>query len=405
MIDYPTAWQKKTLWTAISLVAMTIIGAFFVFIILLGREVISFLQPLLVPIAVAAILAYLLEPVVRKLCRWRIPRTWAVVLVFGMFILAGAIAAVIIIPVVRVQFGQLIGDLANPQTGLPAKIEEWRTWGLSLLATYHAKFDDAPFVASVNEWVMQHWPDWAQRTSGWLLGGLPGFLGGLGILLSLVLVPLFLFVFLKNTDSISRNWGNYLPVRASRFRDELVAVLTEVNGYLANFFRGQVVVSFIDGLLTGLALAIFVQLKYSLLIGLMVAVLGIIPYIGIVLSWAPAVLVAAVQFKGDWWPPVVVTIIFLLIQNIDGIFIAPKIIGESVGLHPLTVIVSVIGWGLLIGGILGALLAVPLTAIVKVLMNRYVWTRNDGTAIQESPRDPVEEASDRLANVAAESKT
>jgi predicted PurR-regulated permease PerM len=382
MADYPTEWQKKTLWTAISLVAITVIGAFFFFLVLLGREVLGFLQPLLIPIAVAAILAYLLEPIVAILTRLRIPRTGAVILVFGVFILAGVLASLFILPIARTQIVDLYRDLSDAERGLPAKIQELRQWATAQFQNYQTRFADEPIFASMETWVLQHWPEWAQKTSGYILGSIQGFLGGLGILLSLVLVPLFLFVFLNKADSISKHWGNYLPVRASRFRDELVAVLTEINGYLANFFRGQVVVSFIDGLLTGIALALIVQLKYSLLIGLLVAFFGIMPYVGIVLSWIPAVLVAVVQFRGEWWPPVLVTIIFLVVQNLDGILIAPKIIGDSVGLHPLTVIVSVIGWGLLIGGILGALLAVPLSATVKVLLTRYVWTRS------EQPRIP-----------------
>ncbi len=76
------------------------------------------------------------------------------------------------------------------------------------------------------------------------------------------------------------------------------------------------------------------------------------------ICWIPAVIIAAAQF-GDWWHPVLVTIIFVSANNIDGMIIAPKIVGESVGLHPLTVIISVLAWSLILGGLLGALLAVP----------------------------------------------
>jgi predicted PurR-regulated permease PerM len=70
-----------------------------------------------------------------------------------------------------------------------------------------------------------------------------------------------------------------------------------------------------------------------------------------------------------------VTLIFLAIQNLEGMFYAPRIVGNSVGLHPMTVIVSIFVWGLLIGGLLGPILAVPLTATLKVLLARYVWGR------------------------------
>jgi predicted PurR-regulated permease PerM len=85
-------------------------------------------------------------------------------------------------------------------------------------------------------------------------------------------------------------------------------------------------------------------------------------------------LIAAFQF-GDWTHPLLVTATFIVIQNLEGMFYAPRIVGKSVGLHPMTVIVSIFVWGLLIGGLLGPLLAVPLTATVKVLLARYVWGR------------------------------
>jgi predicted PurR-regulated permease PerM len=86
----------------------------------------------------------------------------------------------------------------------------------------------------------------------------------------------------------------------------------------------------------------------------------------------PAVLIAAFQW-GDWTHPILVTAIFIVVQNLEGLFYAPRIVGNYVGLHPMTVIVSIFVWGLIIGGVIGPLLAVPLTATLKVLFGRYVW--------------------------------
>jgi predicted PurR-regulated permease PerM len=122
-----------------------------------------------------------------------------------------------------------------------------------------------------------------------------------------------------------------------------------------------------------------------------------IPYIGIVLCWVPAVLIAAFQF-GDWWHPILVTIIFIVIQNLEGMFYAPRIVGNSVGLHPMTVIVSIFVWGLLIGGLLGPILAVPLTATIKVLMARYVWGKRLRKQLEDKIDNvPVVRESERAA--------
>jgi predicted PurR-regulated permease PerM len=203
-----------------------------------------------------------------------------------------------------------------------------------------------------------------------------------GFLLSMIIVPIYLYYFLIESRNISKSWGDYLPLRASAFKDEVVSALEEINGYLIAFFRGQLVVSLINGTATGLGLVI-VGLDFGLLIGLLLCVLGLIPYLGIVLCWIPAVIIASVQggagtwIPGDpWWVfPLVVSVIFFGVQQVDGLFITPKIVGESVGLHPMTVICSVFVWSLLMGGLLGAILAVPMTATLKVLLRRYIWER------------------------------
>ena len=139
-----------------------------------------------------------------------------------------------------------------------------------------------------------------------------------------------------------------------------------------------------DGILIGAMLTIFPGLNFAPVIGLLVVILTMVPYIGIIICWVPAVLIAAFQF-GGWWP-LWVTIIFVVIQNLEGMFYAPRIVGNYVGLHPMTVIVSIFVWGLLIGGLLGPILAVPLTATLKVLLTRYVW----GRRLREETTESIE---------------
>ena len=202
-----------------------------------------------------------------------------------------------------------------------------------------------------------------------------GFLGVIGFAFSAVIVPFCLWYFLKEGDQIKEHWGDYLPLRQSRFKEELVSVLGEISGYIAAFFRGQLLVSVIDGTLLGIALLI-VGLDFALLIGLLAVFLTLMPYLGILLCWIPAVTIAALQF-GDWQHPFIVTAIFAAVQQFEGFVITPRVVGETVGLHPLTVILSAVGWSLLLGGLLGALLAVPLSAACKVLLRRYVWSRRE----------------------------
>ncbi len=113
-------------------------------------------------------------------------------------------------------------------------------------------------------------------------------------------------------------------------------------------------------------------LDFSFFIGLLVVVLTFIPYLGIILCYIPAILIAIIQY-GDFVHPLYVVAIMFSVQTLESTIISPKIVGDSVGLHPVTVIFSVFGWSLLLNGPIGAILAVPLSATVKVLLRRYVW--------------------------------
>ena len=214
-------------------------------------------------------------------------------------------------------------------------------------------------------------PAWSDKIWNLIKKSIGGFLGVAGFILSLVMVPIYLFFFLKERPRIERRWKDYLPLRASPFKDELAETLSQINRYVIAYFRGQLLVCLVDGTLIGSALTLL-GLNFAPLIGLLVVILTMIPYVGIIVCWVPAVLIAAFQW-GDWTHPIIVTAIFIVIQNLEGMFYAPRIVGNSVGLHPMTVIVSIFVWGLLIGGLLGPILAVPLTATLKVLLSRYVW--------------------------------
>jgi predicted PurR-regulated permease PerM len=383
----PTPFQRKIFWAAVTSVSFVAMGAVATLLGWLIVNAISYLQPVLIPIAIAAILAYLLDPVVTWLERRRLSRTMSVITVFSVSIAVVAGILIYIIPAVGnqgQQFATHMPEYTERAQALISKTIE-NAKRLSELPIFQRPEDpvirptafSGYLATAIDEgiaWLQTKLPDIAVAAGQFLQKSIGGFLGVFGFLLSLILVPIFLFFFLKEGHSISQNWSNYLPLRASPLKSEIVSLLNEINNYLINFFRGQLLVSLVDGLLIGLCLLIFVRLEFSLLIGLMVGLLGLIPYLGMMVCWIPAVIIAAAQF-GDWWHPVLVTIIFLAANWFDGMIIAPKIVGESVGLHPLTVIISVLGWSLILGGLLGALLAVPLTATLKVLLKRYFWDR------------------------------
>jgi predicted PurR-regulated permease PerM len=422
-MSYPTPWQSKVMWAALTALFIVFLTVTVCSVVWLAANLISFLQPILIPVAIAGILAYLLDPLVTKLCRKGLGRTKAVVLLFTVTFVALATLIAWLVPMISVQS-------ANFAKELPAYTQKARDRVVDLIYRYDRTFgvpgatkgksvsptknfvdwllgpspaphaspaaspqpessptetisaaSDKPTLADrqrIQVWVEKQIPNLERQLPtlteqlwGILKKSIGGFLGVTGFLLSLVMVPIYLFFFLKERPRIEQRWRDYLPLRASPLKDEIAEVLSQINSYIIAYFRGQLLVCLVDGILIGSILTLF-GLNFAPLIGAFVVVLTMIPYIGIVLCWVPAVLIAAAQY-GDWWHPFWVTVIFVVVQNLEGMFYAPRIVGNSVGLHPVTVIVSIFLWGLLIGGLLGPILAVPLTATVKVLLARYVW--------------------------------
>jgi predicted PurR-regulated permease PerM len=408
MKNLPTAFQRNVLWTAVTALSLTIIGTLAIGFVYLGTQVMGYLQPILVPFAVAGVLAYLLEPGVAWLERLGLKRQPSVLLVFLIFSLVLGSLVCWIAPKISEQTANLAKkvpgytlkartavlnfatrveqDYGIPLPHEPA-IPEPLVGDLEKTATPSSGKTVEPLDAFdldlkallSGDWVTTTLPTVLRNTGKFISSSVGGFLGVFGFLLSLVIVPLYLYYFLIESAKIKEQWSDYLPLRASVFKDEVVSCLTEINSYLIAFFRGQLFVSVINGLATGAGLMI-IGLDFGLLIGLALCVAGIIPYLGIALCWIPAALIGAVQggsalLPGDpWWAlPLAVTVIFALVQQIDSLFITPRIVGEAVGLHPMTIIASVLVWALLLGGMLGAILAVPMTASVKVLFQRYIW--------------------------------
>jgi predicted PurR-regulated permease PerM len=367
----PTPWQQRTMWAALTCVSLFVIGWVAIYVLERVGTVLAYLQPLLVPVAVAAIMAYLLDPVVEWLAKRGLPRTRAVLVVFALALLGLGGILFWVLP-------QLYHQSIQLATDMPKWVETASVKGTALAQRYQTKYADNKYVQQaiqqIQAWVQNQLPGLPDRVLSFVIGSVEGFLGAFGFLLGLIVVPIYLFFFLRDAASISRRWSDYLPLRNSEFKNEVVSCLTEINRYLIAFFRGQILVTMIDGAVLGMVLLWPIKLPFALLIGLLVAILQLVPYMGILICWIPAVLIAITQF-GDWQHPIWVTIAFLVVSNLDGFFIAPRIVGDAVGLHPVTVIVSVFLWTLVFGGLLGALLAVPLTATLKVLLRRYVWER------------------------------
>ena len=397
--NIPSDFQKAVTWKAITGVSFAIIFLLLISSIFILGKFLNILQPVLVPVAIAAILSYLLSPLVhwirkKALREHKLSRTRAILLVYSALTIFFTVIALMVIIPASSQLNELIQDREKIIKNAQKKLSSFS----NVIESFNASSDkttiqpDKTDDEAINNLLWNKLVDWiknpetSQKLVGFLGKTVNGFVGVLGYALGLILVPVYLFFFLRDSAFIERNWDMIIPLKDSTLKDEIVSVIKEINGYIVAYFRGQVLVSVIDGALTGIIL-MFLGLDYALVIGVSLAIFGVIPFVGFIITAIPALLIAAGQDGGPG--PLWVLIVFIAVQQFDGFFIQPKIVGESVGLHPLTVIFSVLCWSLLIGGILGALLAVPLTASIKVLFRRYVWENKIknkfGEKIEASP--------------------
>lgn len=407
----PTPAQARLIWAALTGLALALlvflVGAL---IWALGR-VLDVLSPVLWPLAVAGVLAYLLDPLVDRLEQRGLGRVRAVVLVFflAVFMVAGLVASVV--PQLVVQTRQLVENVPTFVARLEAKVEHWATHPPGLLdqtlrrlglpwlrrpASTNAPPEDhgktpagqavvpegSGAASAGPSWLDQLDPETVQKVAAWsgralraagnwLADQLSKVTALFGVVAGLALIPIYLFYLLVEKRTITGSWTRYLPVRDSRFKEELVFVLRAVNDHLIAFFRGQVLVAICDGVLYGIGFAL-IGLPYAVVIGAMAMVLTIIPFLGAIVTCVTALIIAVVSY-GDWQHPLLVLLVVAVVQAIEGYVLQPRILGSRVGLHPMVIIVAIMVGTTLLGGLLGGLLAIPMAAVLRVLLARYIW--------------------------------
>jgi predicted PurR-regulated permease PerM len=322
----------------------------------------------------AAVLAYVLNPVVRRLEGWRVPRTIAVTGVFAALIAAILIAAilaallVLIVPAVG-QVQSLVQKpeaLTNGVAGLLNQAQE---------LPYVGEQIGAVDQATLTRLVQSNAPSPGQVLSV-TLGFIGGVFGVFGALLNLLLMLLVSIYLLLDRQRISAAALGTVPVT---IRDQTVELFHAVESTLIKYLRGQLLLCAIMSAI-GWAIAYFTFGSYSLLIGLWVGTTEIVPVIGAFLGTVSAVAIAL--FSGGFTQALIVAALFLLAQQLEGNILVPKIQGGSVGVHPLWVLFATLAATVLYG-IIGAVLAVPIVAIIAATL-RYLR----GTLLFERWRKP-----------------
>ncbi len=346
--------------------------------------VLDFTGFLLAPFFVALILAYLFDPVVDRLSAGRIPRTGAILLLAVPLVGAFALLLFIGVPAVVRQ----VSDLVQAAPEFLERMAVWiqtmpeRLIGTDLpwvdedaLATQIRSVDGAAVIEFLSS-----------RQDEIVANALDGVLGlgrGLGSLLAVVgyvvLTPVLTFYLLRDYDEITRRIATLLPERR---RAGITQFAIEFDHLLGRYLRGQFTVAFLVGGITAVGLWLW-GFPYAFLLGVIVAVLGFVPYVGLVLSLIPAIVIALFSgLPGAELLPVVV--VYAGAQALEATVISPRIVGDSVGLHPVWVVLALAISGYFFGFV-GLLLAVPLAVGVKLLVVRSVERYRNSGVYRRSP--------------------
>jgi len=336
-------------------------------IITLIAVLLYLLAPVLTPFLVAALLAYMGNPIVERLERLRLSRTWGVVVVFAALSLLFAVLLLIFIPLLERQIVLLANRFPVYIDWVQAKaLPEVGKWlGVDLVS-----FD----LASLKKLVTGQMESaggvaasvWAAITrSGATL---------LGWLAKLLLIPIVTFYLLRDWKRLLERIHLLLPrslapvvVRLARQSDEV----------LGSFFRGQLLVMLALAVIYSTGLWI-VGLDLALLIGMVAGLVSFVPYLGFIIGIMMASIAAVMQFH-EVLPLLYVAIVFLAGQSMEGMVLTPWLVGEKIGLHPVAVIFAVLAGGQLFG-FFGVLLALPVAAVVMVVL-RYLLERYLGSEL------------------------
>lgn len=348
MVSLFSDWYKRNFSdpNAVSLLAILICTFLFIY----------FFSGLLMPVFVAVGLAFLLDLPVHKLAKSGFSRALSVVIVVSLFVGISLFAILGLMPIIWQQSSNLIQEV-------PEMVGHWQTYLLALPEKYPELVTTeqiSQLITVVNDKILE----WGQVA---LQASLNSISDIVALLIYLILVPLMVFFFLKDKHQLFQSIGQFLP----KERRMAKQVGNEMNQQIMNYIRGKLIEILIIGAASTIAF-IALGLNYPVLLGVLVGLSVLVPYVGATIVTFPVLLVALFQF-GTSAEFGYVMLAYGIIQALDGNLLVPLLFSEAVNLHPVTIIIAVILFGGL-WGFWGVFFAIPLATLVKAVLNAWSST-------------------------------
>ena len=367
-----TPRQRATVATALTILGGIVIVGALGLVTWFVAAFLRYFSSVFLPLAVGGVVAMVFSPYYQLLHeKLRLPMPLAVLVVFlSVLIPLGA-------------FGWFFGALlADQLSEMVTKLPEW--WERTV-SQARQRWPEVREFLETNPWAVRV-REAAEGRGGAVAAGLQevgeraisagrGVLAAVAGFLSWIMFPVYFAFFLAAGRSASGDLEHYFPFLKPETRRDVVFLLTEFVNIIVAFFRGQLIIAFLQGLLYATAFSL-VGLQYGFVLGLLLGFLNIIPYLGSMIGLGVGLPLAYFQPGGGSTTLVLVFVAFAVVQAIESYVLTPRIMGNRTGLHPMVIIVAVFFWGAAIQGLLGMILAIPLTAFLvvcwRLLREKYI---------------------------------
>ncbi|THG90369.1 serine protease [Alkalihalobacillus alcalophilus ATCC 27647 = CGMCC 1.3604] len=332
-----------------AILTLVLLAIIYIFITLAPafKPIFAVVKALLLPFLLAALITYLLHPIVEGLHKYGLSRTLSVLIVFLVLIAVIAFAGFLGVPFI-------IEQVQEALQLLPEQMKEIQSY-LAQLGSQLERLP-APLSSHVDEWVEQ-----LQALGVKALDQIEATaISILKSALSLVVIPFLVFYFLKDYGLIQKTVWYLTP---KKYRKSLHRYAKDVDHSIGSYIRGQILVSICVFILATIGLWIL-GVPYAILLGLFIGACDIIPYFGPIIGAAPAIVVALMD---SMQTGILAIVVLFIIQQIEGNILSPVIVGRTLHMHPLLIILALLV-GVEVGGVIGLLLAVPILAVIKVTL-------------------------------------
>ncbi|MBI5533741.1 MAG: AI-2E family transporter [Deltaproteobacteria bacterium] len=333
------------------------------------------LRRVLVPLLLAFLIAYALDPLVDRLERIRVPRSLgAVAVVLGLILILTTVL-VIAVPIFTQQFTEATATIPQKAVQLRDKIEPW------IWTTFHYKVPRTPGEMALKAFE-------ALRSRGLdvvdsLTRAVFSTVQAIVLSLSMLIIPVFTIYLLIDFNQVVERASKLVP---RRFYPAIAAVARDIHATLGHYIRGQITANLLLATLYGGGLYM-VGLPLGVPIGVFTGMLAFVPYIGFGIGFLLAMSLAILEFQGVWHVLGVIAVMGL-VQLLDAFIITPRVVGGAVGLKPIEVLLTMMAAGTLFGFV-GVLLAVPIGAVIKIVLHHAVQAYFDSDYYRQSMPPPA----------------